>query len=398
MRIGMLLDKPFPPDPRVGNEMRSLHRAGHDVHLLCPSVEDGRPLSEDWQGIHVHRIRMSKKFFKRASALVLRVPFYWNAYERPLRELAERERFEAIHVHDLPLLRVGLRVGRALGVPVVSDLHENYPAAVATYDYANRWPGRWLISVDQWRRYERRAVPAADRVIVVVPEAMDRFQGLVPPERMVPISNTVDVDEFEGFPRDDSIEERFGSRFTIGYLGGFDRHRGLDTLVDGFAQVADEIPEAHLLLVGAGATKGPLEADVRARGLADRVSFEGWQDYRLFPSYVRACKVCTIPHRKSEHTDTTIPHKLFHYMLLERPVLASNCLPIARILEETEAGLVHASGDAAGVAAALRTLRDGELRARLGARGREAVLGRYNWDRTAETLIEIYATLQQNRT
>ena len=158
---------------------------------------------------------------------------------------------------------------------------------------------------------------------------------MVAPDRMVSIPNTVDVDEFEGFPRDASIEERFGSRFTIGYLGGFDRHRGLDTLVEGFAQIAPEIPEAHLLLVGTGATRRGLEAGVRARGLADRVSFEGWQDYKLFPSYVRACKVCTIPHRKSEHTDTTIPHKLFHYMLLERPVLASDCLPIARILEET---------------------------------------------------------------
>ena len=397
MRIGMLLDKPFPPDPRVGNEMRSLHRAGHEVHLLCPSVEDGRPLAEEWQGIHVHRIRMSKTFFKKAGALVLRVPLYWNAFERPFRELVARERIEAIHVHDLPLLRVGLRVGRALGVPVVTDLHENYPAAVATYDYANKWPGSWLISVAQWRRYERRAVPAADRVIVVVPEAMERFQGVVAPDRMVSIPNTVDVDEFEGFPRDASIEERFGSRFTIGYLGGFDRHRGLDTLVEGFAQIAPEIPEAHLLLVGTGATRRGLEADVRARGLADRVSFEGWQDYKLFPSYVRACKVCTIPHRKSEHTDTTIPHKLFHYMLLERPVLASDCLPIARILEETEAGIVHASGDAAEVANALRDLRNDELRAHLGARGRRAVLETYNWDQTAKTLIDLYASLQQNR-
>ena len=127
------------------------------------------------------------------------------------------------------------------------------------------------------------------------------------------------------------------------------------------------------------------------------MSFEGWQDYKLFPSYVRACKVCTIPHRKSEHTDTTIPHKLFHYMLLERPVLASDCLPIARILEETEAGIVHASGDAAEVANALRDLRNDELRAHLGARGRRAVLETYNWDQTAKTLIDLYASLQQNR-
>ena len=397
MRIGMLLDKPFPPDPRVANEMRSLARAGHEVHLLCPEFDRARPLAEDWEGVRIHRIHMSRSFHRKMSALVLRLPFYWQAFERPFRTLVEREGIEAIHVHDLPLLEVGLRVGRGRGIPVISDLHENYPAAVATYDYAQRWPGRWLISVAQWRRYEARAVPAADRVIVVVPEAKERFRGRIPDERMVVVSNTVYVDEFEGFPRDEEIETRFGGRFTIGYLGGFDRHRGLETILEGFARIAGEMQDAHLLLVGTGATRPALEDESRRLGLGGRISFEGWKDFRLFPSYVRSCQVCTIPHHRSEHTDTTIPHKLFHYMLLERAVLASDCVPIARILAETKAGLVHPSGDPAAFAELLRRLRDGELRSRLGAAGRRAVLESYNWERSAEALLGLYASLPADR-
>ena len=35
MRIGMILDKTFPPDPRVQNEAMALLKNGHEVLLFC---------------------------------------------------------------------------------------------------------------------------------------------------------------------------------------------------------------------------------------------------------------------------------------------------------------------------------------------------------------------------
>ena len=35
MRIGMILDKSFPPDPRVENEARLLMDDGHELYLFC---------------------------------------------------------------------------------------------------------------------------------------------------------------------------------------------------------------------------------------------------------------------------------------------------------------------------------------------------------------------------
>ena len=35
MRIGMILDKTFPPDPRVENEAISLIEKGNEVFLFC---------------------------------------------------------------------------------------------------------------------------------------------------------------------------------------------------------------------------------------------------------------------------------------------------------------------------------------------------------------------------
>ena len=80
-------------------------------------------------------------------------------------------------------------------------------------------------------------------------------------------------------------------------------------------------------------------------------------------------------------------------MLLERPVVATDCRPLARILESTAAGLIYRSGDAASLVVALEELRSADRRATLGHNGRGAVLQQYNWERTAESLLGAYATL-----
>ena len=45
----------------------------------------------------------------------------------------------------------------------------------------------------------------------------------------------------------------------------------------------------------------------------------------------------------------------------------------------------------------LRELRDPQLRAELGAKGRSAVLERYRWDLTARTLVDLYRDLHAER-
>jgi len=393
----MLLDKPFPPDPRVANEARSLIAAGHEVFLFClnPGGPSGR---EDWQGIQVIRHGIGKRFWKKASALVLTVGLYNRWFRRRLGHFIREHGLEVLHVHDLPLVGEGLRAARNAGIPLVADLHENYPAAVRLYAWAQSFAGRLLVRPRQWDRYEKQVVSQADRVIVVIDEAADRLPALgIEPSRVTVVENTVAADEFEGFPQDKALIESLQSNFTVTYLGHFDRHRGLETVVDAAAILRDEIPALRVLLVGTGATHGELEARVERLGLTGRVRFDGWQPFERFPSYVRGSAACLIPHLKTSHTDTTIPHKLFHCMLLERPVVASNCAPIERIVRETQCGEIYPSADANALAGVLRRLQNAQVRAQMGAAGRQAVLGHYNWDVSARKLVALYDGLARSQ-
>jgi glycosyltransferase involved in cell wall biosynthesis len=238
-------------------------------------------------------------------------------------------------------------------------------------------------------------VHRADHVIVVIEEARDRIRALgVESERVHVVPNTVDLDSFRAFPVQPDVTNSFPSgRFRILYMGGFDEHRGLDTALEAAALAAGLAPELELVLVGSGRTHSKLRRRATRQGLDRVVRFEGWQPFSAFPSFITACDVGLIPHVKTPHTDTTIPHKLFHYMCLERPVITTNCRPLERIVLETGAGAVVPHSDPDAMADAFLKLGDPNLRSEMGEAGRRAVEATYRWDLTVRPLLELYDRL-----
>ena len=75
MKIGMILDAPFPTDPRVSNEASALINAGHEVFLFCISFKKDFKRNDILNSIKVKRYYCSKLLYK-FSALAYTFPFY----------------------------------------------------------------------------------------------------------------------------------------------------------------------------------------------------------------------------------------------------------------------------------------------------------------------------------
>jgi len=81
-------------------------------------------------------------------------------------------------------------------------------------------------------------------------------------------------------------------------------------------------------------------------------------------------------------------------MYLKKPVVASDCKPLKRIVTETGAGLVFKSGDSSDFALAIVKLREKAFRDELGMRGYHAVVQKYNWKNDGNKLIDLYNSLK----
>jgi glycosyltransferase involved in cell wall biosynthesis len=205
------------------------------------------------------------------------------------------------------------------------------------------------------------------------------------------VANYVNIEKFLKPDDDTKIIDQFKHRFTATYIGGFDLHRGLESVIKALPQIVDKIPQFLLVLVGSGKNLGSLKMLARRLNVGSYISFEGFQSETRLPSYIKASNICLIPHLKTIHTDNTIPHKLFQYMLLKKPVVSTNCNPIRRIVEETQSGKIYESNnpsELSKVVISLYEMKDGV--SEMGNKGKNAVLERYNWKLAADNLVQLY--------
>ena len=204
---------------------------------------------------------------------------------------------------------LGRRAARQLGIPVVGDMHENYPEALRHYAWSTRFPGNVLVSVPRWRCLERAWVGAMDRVVYVAEEMQARCRDFgLPVTHQIVVPNTINVQEVDSCEVSKGLVNELARQYTIVYTGSINLHRGLDVVIRAMRRVTEHT-DALLVIVGEGSTRRELEELAKTVGVADHVRFEGWQSRSLLKSYILGSSVCIAPHVKGPHNDAASPHK-----------------------------------------------------------------------------------------
>ncbi len=395
MRIGMLLDNSFPPDSRVENEAVSLINAGHEVFLFSLCFKNLQPLQETINGIKVRRYPANKLIYK-LSALAYSFPGYHALIKPKIRHFLNENKIESLHIHDMMIAQAAFDVNKEFKLPVVLDLHENRPEIMRHYPWVNDWKGRLLVRRSRWAKMQTEFIKKADRVIVVTEEAVQQaiFETGISNRKIIAVPNTITPDIYFNYPIKQEVIDRFRDKFAVLYLGDTGLRRGTDLAIEAVAILKRTIPNVHLILVGKSKEDFILKNLAEKLGVAEEVSFEGWQDVSLFPSYTLASEVCISPLVRNLHHDTTYANKIFQYMAMSRPIVVSDCPPQVRVAEEEQCGLVHQAGNAQDLADKILELyRNSELRQTMGCNGQKAVRERYNWQQTSRDLIEMYNAL-----
>lgn len=382
MNIGFIWHSVYPWDVRLEKMSDACIEAGHSVSIVCKGTKD-RPDKETVNGAKVCRVSSKTKNPGLGSKLAAYPLFFspvWRS--RTLAALTASE-VDVVIVRDLPLAGLGLWIGRQLRKPVLLDMAENYPAALVAYQKPMYRP---FLANNAWlpRKYEEHAVRKVDHIFVVAEEQRRRLMTLgVAPTRITTVGNTPVQSFIDAAP----VTAECSTKMNLLYVGNLDRHRGADLLISAFSEFRNEFRYARLTLVGDGNHREALIAMVKKLHLEDAVSIPGRVQWSRIAEFIRQSTICLIPHLRSEHTDTTLPNKLFDYMAFSKPVVASDCAPLKRVIEQERCGEVFRSGDVNGLLSILRRMAtDASLRER-GKNGRAAVEREYNWNVDRERLL-----------
>jgi len=387
-KILMLLQSDFPPDIRLEKEIKSLSIAGFSVHVVCNQYE--KNLYLEYEYCTIDRIKAP---FKSASLnKLLNFPIFFNPrFIFKIWKNVIKYKPHYIHAHDLPMAPLGLFFGKIFRLPVVSDMHENYPAALKAFQkkgilnfiFKNYKAAELL---------EKFCVKRADRLITVIEENSQRLIGLgVEQEKIRLVSNTVDLNTFAKKEVEDKIVKKYEGRFILLYSGFVSPERGLETVVMGMKHLKEKLPGAKLLIIGDGISLPDLRNIVAVNHLDNMVEFINWPGHENLGSYLEIADVGISPQPNNEHWNNSIPHKLFEYMSQSKPVLVTDAIPLKRIILETKAGLFYRSGDPESFAD--KILEIASSKTEFGANGLKAVNEKYNWENDAKVLINMYEGL-----
>ena len=395
MKIGMILDAPFPPDPRVENEAVSLVENGHEVFLFCLKYADEKAF-DTINGIQVRRYSSNTIEYK-LSALAYTIPLYSVIMQKKIAKFIKETNIEALHIHDMRIAGAVYKVNVNFNLPIVLDLHDNMPEVMKLYPHLQKFPGKYLISPKKWKQKEEEFIKKANKVITVSPEFIETLALRLPLEKdkLVLVPNTIRKTFFEDYKVNETIIKKYKSNFVILYLGDTHLRRGIQTAIAALVKLKDTIPEIKLVIVGKNTTDIILRKQVKDLQLEQFVDFEGWQNVSLFQSYILSSEICISPlHRNLQH-DVAYANKIFQYMSLAKPLLVSDAIAQRKLVEKVACGLVHKERDFEDFSNKVVALyKNKALRIALGESGKKFVQNEFSWEQTSKELINLYNNMQ----
>ena len=353
-------------DTRIFHKQaKSLTDAGYDVTLIAQHDKD-----ETVDGVRIISLPKPRNRFQRMIRLTLRV----------LR-LALKEKANVYHFHDPELIPVGL-FSKLLGVKVIYDVHEDYPASIRKRD--------WLpssmrnIIADVFNIFEKIGSRFFDAVIPATDSISKRFQnGKVVILHNYPILH---------YAADKVNPKSFREDHTIIYAGGISKTRGISEIVQSLEYI-DEKLQVKLNLLGKF-KEADFEKEVKSMEIFSKVDFIEWVPYKEVSYHLSTADIGLVLFHPVPNHIEAMPNKLFEYMSAGLPVIASNFPLWKEIVEGDNCGLTVNPMNPREIAAATEYLLERpELMEEMGKNGRKAVLEKYNWEQEAKKLLILYGKL-----
>lgn len=218
-------------------------------------------------------------------------------------------------------------------------------------------------------------------------------------ERRISVApDAVDLEQFQISDSRQACRQRLGlptKRPIIGYVGRFQtmgQEKGIPELIRAMAYLpVIQGQEPLLLCVGGPLDSVPSYLDLAAQvGVPEsRLRFVDRVPNVEVPYWMRACDVVTIPFPWNEHMAYyTSPMKLFEYMAVGTPIIASDLPALGEILEHEHNAILVTPGDPQALAVGIKQiLTDSALAQRISEQALEDVR-RHTWNSRAQSILK----------
>lgn len=340
---------------------------GLDVEVLCglPNYPRGQfypgyslrgPFREEHKGITIFRAPE----IPRGDNSSLRI--FLNYVSFPIGSLLHLPRllfgkYDRIFLYQLsPVMMsiTGILLSKIRGIESTMYVLDLWPENLfSVLKVENRMVRRLAEKISHWHYRQ------PNKIVVLSEQMRSKIQVITGlPDNRITVVPQACESLYEEEIREPGLAERLGDGFKVVFTGNISPAQSFETIVDAAEELKNEgLTDIVWVIVGDGMSRIDLEHEVTRRGLEEVFRFEGHHPVADIPKYTTLADVLVGCLVKSELLEATIPAKVMSYIASGRPLALAMDGEVRTLVEdEAHCGFVGPAGDAAVLAANIRTL------------------------------------------
>lgn len=360
-----------------------LHRAGHEVTLITGPTTGP-------EGSLVARARTGGYRTIECPVLLRRIaPLAdWQAL-LDLRKLLRDLRPDVVHTHSSKAGVLGRMAARDTGCGcIVHTIHG------MSFNRTQSAPVRRA-----YRAAERYCARFTHHFATVCDAMIDQSvsAGIAPREKFTTVYSGMEVDQFDPARHDRSATRRAwgvtDDEVVVATVARLFRNKGYEELIPAMAAALRQRPELRFVWIGDGAQRGEYEAELRRLGIRERVTLTGLVRPDEIPALLAGADLLAHASRWEG-----LPRAVVQAMLMEKPAISFDIDGAPEVVRPGETGLLVPLGDVAALGNTMASLAGDETaRGRMGRRGRQYCLQRFDACLMGQSLERLYSALHSVR-
>jgi rhamnosyl/mannosyltransferase len=371
MRIVHIYKDYFPVPGGIENHIKQLAEAqahaGHDVTVLVTQLAGQPAFDSQMNGVHV-----------------VKTPRQMNVQSAPIS------------------VQFGKQVNVQTAGADIAHLHAPYPIGEACNLYFGRSRKtiiNWHSDIVRQKTLLRVYAPVLRRVVakadLIIPTSMQYahtspwLQSYI--DKCRPVPPGIDIRTFKNDPvAGAALRKKLLAGLSIQQplvllcVGRLRHYKGLDTLI----RALPKLPDVVSIIVGIGPMEAAWKALAQELGVADRAIFAGEVSDADLPSYYSAADVFVLPSNSRAEAFGMVNLEAMGHGL---PLITTEVGSATSWINQHEiTGLVMPPMDPDALVQAVETLRDPELRRRMGEAAHARVVADFTVEKMVERMADAY--------
>ena len=173
---------------------------------------------------------------------------------------------------------------------------------------------------------EKYVLKNSDAVIAINEKLKDRVIEMGSKEKTTYIERAgLDFDRFNNNINGNKIRKKYHINekdILIGFIGVLYNFSGLKEVSEELGKMKEEYPHLKMMIVGDGDAYEDLKM-IKERYKLENLILTGKQNYDKIPEFIAAFDICTLPAYQTEIMVDIVPIKMYEYMALGKPVIAT---------------------------------------------------------------------------